>query len=386
MRHADWLDTHGPRSWDPYDLWATTGGRRAKAIYYRRPVFGAIAATPFVFLDAVVPASRAVLWHRQRFPIADAHYAMGFCTLARLDRRRWLSRAWAFLDALVGERCPGEAEYCWGYPFDWETCVGLWKAWTPFITTTPYSYEAFETFHALTDSQECLTIMESIGRFAADRIRGVEVATGVKASTYSPFDLRRVVNASAYRGFILAAAGMRFERPEWIGEAKASFAFVLQSQRDDGSWLYAEDGKDAFVDNIHTCFVIKNLVKAQRLLADRAMASSIDRGWSYFKDNLLDAEGLPIPYALEHRPRLYRRDLYDYAETINLAQLLADSDPDAASIADRVVADLLERWTLPDGHFVTREMLIGRNTIPYVRWAQSQVFRALTLYALQDVT
>jgi hypothetical protein len=28
-------------------------------------------------------------------------------------------------------------------------------------------------------------------------------------------------------------------------------------------------------------------------------------------------------------------------------------------------------------------MLVGRNTIPYVRWAQSQAFRALTLYATQ---
>ncbi len=44
-----------------------------------------------------------------------------------------------------------------------------------------------------------------------------EVAPGVNASSYSPFDHRRVVNASAYRGFLLAAAGieLRSEPTGW---------------------------------------------------------------------------------------------------------------------------------------------------------------------------
>jgi hypothetical protein len=40
--------------------------------------------------------------------------------------------------------------------------------------------------------------------------------------------------------------------------------------------------------------------------------------------------------------------------------------------------ELLDNWTLPDGHFVTRITWFGRNAIPYHRWAQSQTFHALT--------
>ena len=63
---------------------------------------------------------------------------MGFFALAEAHSPSWLRHGEAFLEALVEERCPGEMEYCWGYPFDWETCFGTWKAGTPLITTTPY--------------------------------------------------------------------------------------------------------------------------------------------------------------------------------------------------------------------------------------------------------
>jgi hypothetical protein len=380
--HAAWLERHGPRSWDPYDFWATRAGTAAKAFYYTHPRLGVPLVAPFVGLDTLVPATRALVTRPKRYPIADAHYAMGFYLLARgPGGAAWGPRALPFLEALVEERCPGEREFCWGYPFDWATCFGVWRAGTPFITSTPYMYEAFEMAHELTGSSECLTIMESIGRFAMLRIRGVEVAPGVKASTYSPHDRRRVVNASAYRGFLLASAGVRFGVPSWVDEARASVDFVLRTQRADGSWLYAEDGRDAFVDNIHTCFVIKNLVKAQPLLESDAIARSIELGWAFFRRHLLDESGLPVPFARSQRPATYRRDLYDYAESINLALLLAPSDPDALDVADRIVASLLRDWVLPDGSFTTRLMLAGRNTIPYVRWAQSQAFRALALYA-----
>ena len=223
--------------------------------------------------------------------------------------------------------------------------------------------------------------MESIGRFVFARIPAVEMSPGVKASAYSPIDARRVVNASAYRGFLLAVAGTRFEHPEWVWEARAMLAFVLESQREDGSWLYAMDGKDKFVDNFHTCFVLKNLVKADRVLQDSAIRDAITRGYAFYKAFLLDSVGLPRPFARTQRPTLLRRDLYDYAEGINLALLLRDDDADARSIAGRLVGDLLADWVMPDGHFVTRQTVFGRNTVPYHRWAQAQMFHALIRFA-----
>jgi hypothetical protein len=53
--------------------------------------------------------------------------------------------------------------------------------------------------------------------------------------------------------------------------------------------------------------------------------------------------------------------------------------PDVPAVLDRLVTDLTERWTLADGHFVTRELAVGRNAVPYHHWAQSQAFRAVAV-------
>jgi len=383
LAHTSWLRGYGPTSWDQYDFWANPIGRRAKAAYYRDAWLGLPLVAPFVLLDNAVPGSRRLFRRRQRFAIADAHYAMGFYVLAEAHSPSWLRHGEAFIAALERERSPGEAEYCWGYPFDWETCFGTWKAGTPLITSTPYAYEAFEAAHEASGTRHYAEVMESIARFADTRISGAEVAPGIKASAYSPHDRRRVVNASAYRGFLLAAAGSRFDRPEWLAEARATLAFVLWSQQPDGSWFYAMDGKDAFVDNSHTCFVLKNLFKAWRVLGDQELHAVVDKGYGFYKSHLLDEHGLPVPFARAQRPTLQRRELYDYAEGINLGLLLADVDRDASAIAMDLLADILERWILADGHFVTRETVFGRNTIPYHRWAQAQMFRALSSAVLR---
>ena len=40
-----------------------------------------------VFCEAFVPWARRFFWKPQRFPIADAHYAMGFALLAGIYGR-----------------------------------------------------------------------------------------------------------------------------------------------------------------------------------------------------------------------------------------------------------------------------------------------------------
>jgi hypothetical protein len=383
MAHAGWLERHGAESWDPYDLLATRAGIAAKSLYYRRPRIGGLAAAPFIVADLLAPRISRVLIAPKRYPISDAHYALGFGALALgSGERRWMRPLVGFLEALVGQRCPDEADYCWGYPFDWATCFGVWPAGTPLITSTPYAYEAFEVGARMTGSHECLGIMESTAAFAYARIPAVEVSPGLKASAYTPVDARRVVNASSYRAFLLSTAGVRFGRPEWLEEASANVAWVISVQARDGSWDYAMDGRDQFVDNIHTCFVLKNLAKYQAATGDDRAAAALARGYGFYKDALLDGTGQPVPFARAPRVTLRRRDLYDYAEGIELALLLEGADADAAAIADTLTRAVLDGWLLPDGSFVTAETIIGPSTVPYVRWAQAQTFHALADYVL----
>jgi hypothetical protein len=380
-RFIAWLDRFGELSQDAHDFWAFETGRRAKALYYRHRITGTVATAPFVFLDTVVPSSRSLVRERARFPIGDAHYALGFYAWAEATGDEgFATRAEHFLHELEASRCPGYEEWCWGYPFDWQTTVGLFEAGRPLLTSIPYCYEAFEAGYEATGKAEFLAIMESAAAFVHERIPAPEVRPGVRASAYTPLDERRVVNASAYRGALLLSAGRRFEQEEWTADGLACIAFVLDAQADDGSWLYALDGHDAFVDNFHTCFVLKNLFKAWRISGDDAAKTALELGYRYYRSHLLDDRGRPRPFARPQRLVLHRGDLYDYAEGIYLGELVRETIPEAGEVLDGLVRELLDGWTLPDGHFVTRKLVVGQNRVPYHRWGQAQTFNALARY------
>jgi hypothetical protein len=175
----------------------------------------------------------------------------------------------------------------------------------------------------------------------------------------------------------LAKAGIELSQPQYVEAAKRNIRFVASAQNADGSWPYAMDGRRGFVDHYHTCFVLKSLTKAARLIDSRDAERAIERGIRYYLGHLFDGTGLPRPFA--HRPRLitYRRELYDYAECVNLSVLLREQFPALDQTLVRVVADLIERWQRPDGSFRSRQLLLGWDQVPMHRWAQAQLFRSL---------
>ncbi len=123
-----WLEIFGETSYDHQSYYAGPIGGAAKALYYRRPRLGLVAVAPMVLSEALLPSARRFFWHKQRFPIADAHYAMGFALLARHTGEDLPYRkAVAFLDVLERTRCPEFQSYCWGYPFDWVTRNGVMR-------------------------------------------------------------------------------------------------------------------------------------------------------------------------------------------------------------------------------------------------------------------
>ncbi len=145
-----WLERYGESSWDHQSFFAGPVGRRAKGLYYKNQWLGIPAVAPMIFCEAFFPPARRLFHHPIRLPIADAHYAMGFAFLHEATGRpEYLDRATHFLEVLKATRSPGYADYCWGYPFDWVTRNGVLKAHLPFITTTPYVFEALLQVNAL---------------------------------------------------------------------------------------------------------------------------------------------------------------------------------------------------------------------------------------------
>jgi hypothetical protein len=378
-----WLTSNGYTSYDQYDYWSTRYGIFAKRTYYHNHLLGSSFIAPLIILDTVFPATRRFLVQPKRFPIADAHLILGFLNCYQVaNDHQYLSKAKEIAQELILSSIGGYSGHCWGYPFDWQTNRGLWKKEIPFITTTPYCFEAFLDLYDTTHEQKYLDIAHSSFLFAINDLKESREGPTIAACTYSPLDSTKVLNANAYRAYMLLEGYKRFGESVALEKAKKNINYILAHQNEDGSWLYAmENPQDNFIDNFHTCFVLKNLYKANQVLHDTQISAAIERGYAYYRKNLFYTDGTPKPFSKIGRLALVKIELYDYAEGIILNLLLCKEFNDAMDIADHLVSEVLTKYQKKDGSFITRINFGGiRNTVPYLRWPQAQLFYALTNY------
>jgi hypothetical protein len=230
--------------------------------------------------------------------------------------------------------------------------------------------------------------MESIAEHAMRDYHDQETSPDASSCSYTPSASDRcgVINASAYRAFLLIRAAQDFNRPDYRQVGERNLNFVLQSQNQDGSWYYAMDGVRDFVDHFHTCFVMKALAKIEKLTGWTRVTHAITRGVDYYVKNLFDERRLPKPFARAPRLTVYRRELYDCAESINLGVLLRGRFPELDDNLRIVVDEMIHRWQKPDGSFRSRQLFFGFDNVPMHRWAQSQLFRSLSQLVHQQAT
>ena len=125
-------------------------------------------------------------------------------------------------------------------------------------------------------------------------------------------------------------------------------------------------------------------MKIESMTGCRACTEAIEKGVRYYVENLFDQGGLPKPFSRRPRLTVYRRELYDYAECINLATLLKGRFPKLDNHLSAVLNDVLNVWQSPDGSFRSRRLLLGWDSTPMHRWAESQLFRSLCLLLFRD--
>ena len=386
-RFISWLNSYGETSYDFQTFYASDLCRNAKALYYRKRLLGTMAVAPIIFCEAFIPSARKLFWKAQRFPIGDAHYAMGFALLAKyFNNDKLYRRALHFLHVLEDTRCSGYAQYCWGYPFNWETVRGTIEEGTPLITTVPYVYEAFREVYEIDNNARWWEIMRSIAEHGLGGYKDFATSSRAAACSYTPNPEQSVgiINANAYRAFLLMQAAMDFSEDRYREAADRNLYFVLESQNLDGSWHYANDGKRHFIDHFHTCFVLKALAKVEVLTGRSECTRAIEHGIDYYVHNLFDERGVPKPFSRPPRLIIYRRELYDYAECINLGVLLRGRFEKLDRLVDGVVNQILTVWQKPDGSFRSRQLLFGWDNVPMHRWAQAQLFRSLCSLLFQS--
>ena len=397
VQFTAWLERNGYASYDPYDIWGTRYGLWARRLYYAKHQLGLLLTAPLLIMEVICPQLRALFIDKQRHPAAEAQLVLAFLnmheSIRKIEVREsylmpvdlkanpcWLSKAEELAKELLKNSIQNYSGYCWGYPFDWQSVNGLIAKDTPHIIATPYCYEAFIRLFEASGRVHYLEVARSASRFVFRDLNDTPTSKNAAAGSYTPFDSGKVVNANSYRAFVLFDAMHRFKCDEYSEIAWKNLNFILESQRNDGSWLYAVDNpSEAFIDHFHTCFVLKNLYKLNLNLKNEAVTQAIQSGYRYYREALFDNDDNPKMFAIAPRTEIVRLEMYNFAEAISLATLLGAQMPEANSLAHKLAYRLLRQYRLKDGHFLTRIYRGGvRHTVPFLRWPQAQLFYAVT--------
>ena len=307
---------------------------------------------------------------------------MGFLNLYRYTHKvEYLDKAISLCENLGEIKIDGFHGPCWGYPFNWRSSSGFWKTGTPFITVTPYCFEACIQLFELTKNKHYLDYALSIAAFAFHDLNETRHGSDSVSNSYSPLDNSQVINASAYRSFILLTANQYNGDDLYRQKAIEGLRFVSENQNEDGSWLYAaKDIHNTFIDNFHTCFVLKNLIKCNSWLKSGELTETISRGLDFYMHSFIRPDFSLKPFIKSNKFNIVKENLYDYAEAINLAILSKPYKAEFEMVLEKLLAEV-SRWQLKNGSYMIQKNILGLKTRQsYLRWGIAPLFNSLTLY------
>jgi hypothetical protein len=189
-------------------------------------------------------------------------------------------------------------------------------------------------------------------------------------------DETRVFNASLLAGEALASVGALAKEESLVSVAVRAARYVVRRQRADGSWAYGAAEFQGWADNFHTAFVLTSLARIMResVEARDEFASSLSRGYEFWRENFFLADGWPKYY----HDRQFPADAHSAGASVVALVELRDEMPDALALAGRVT-----RWTLDNlrdpqrGYFYYQRRRFYTVRTPYMRWTQAWMMYAL---------
>jgi len=380
-RFQTWHSNFGDISYDRMDFWASKMGKFGKKMFYKNKLLGAPFAIWGLLLENFLPNIQKLYSKPHREVIGDAHFASAYMNLYETEGdTKYLKKAETYLSAMEKSSSKGYSGMCWGYSFGWQTYAGYWESGIPLITITPYAFWAFKRHYEITGIEKSKQIALSIAKFTLNDLNEIEMPNGMTCSSYSPVSKDIVINANTYRAAVLMEAYEMNGDEKYRAVAQRNIDFVLSYQGEKGEWYYeAKPPKNNFIDNFHTCFVLRNLFQCYQVTKDEKILNAVKKGYQYYRENLFYDNGRPKHFAVAKYAKLRKYEMYDYAEGIKLGVLLKDVLPEAYEKSKELANDLVSNFQTRKGYIVTRVTSFRtRHKVPYLRWPQAQLFYSLT--------
>lgn len=371
-------------TYDPYDIWKTKLGFLVKDLFNRNHLLGLAPAAAFSLFDLFVNNNLRIFYTKQEYPIVRAWAALSLLNLYKVNKQeKMLEYVRMHLDWLIEHSCRGYNGFCWGLSFKYAVDKRfIYDLNTPLSTMTPYVLEAFVSYTDITGDHNYTDIIEGIYRFFDQDILVMEENDQFMVTSYSTINDRRVINAVSYTMYALCLLKTYIdgkEQAQVIKKINKLYKYIIINQQKNGSWLYSPEGK-SFIDCFHSCIVLKNIIKTNRIHKLDSAQDIINKGYLYLKNNFYDSDtGLFKRFSLNNKPSLIKYDLYDNAEMLNLAYLMDDLE------LAKKLKDTIQNTFYKDGDIYSQIDLIGiRRNKNTLRWAVLPCLYAMSQSRLYD--
>jgi hypothetical protein len=310
---------------------------------------------------------------RQKIGKALALIASGYAELQRLKRDPSVdSFAGSLFVELEAKRLSTGDKASWGYEFDVQTRWAFYPRGTPNIIATTFVANAFLDWYQLTGDESLLLTACAAVRSLNDDLLCDDGAESFYA--YVPGSRVLIHNANILGCALTARVARLTGEGALAGAARDTATSTLAAQGSDGMWPYGRGAGLQWVDGFHTGYILDGLAELRAAGRDSDLEHALRRGSEAYVGRFFTPKGEP-----KYSPSsLYPIDIHCASTAVDVLSRRALTDESSLGLARRVCEWTLENMWDPHGFFYFQRHRFYTNRIPYVRWSQAHMFRALT--------
>jgi hypothetical protein len=264
--------------------------------------------------------------------------------------------------------------WSWGYSFPWQTRTQLVPAGTPNLVCTLFVAGALLDLYESSGEERYLSIANSAADYMIEELYWE--SHSVCSFSY-PFPSSRVPvhNANLLAAAFLCRASRLSGDEKYLKPALAAALYSVRQQRIDGSWVYGESDKYAWVDNFHTGYNLCALRSIATSLQTAQFDDSLRIGFQFYRNQFFREDGAPNYF----HNQTYPIDVHCVAQSIITLLDLKDLHADNVNLARRVFSWALANLWDDEGYFYHQKLPVNTIKIPYMRWGQAWMLVASSL-------
>lgn len=315
-------------------------------------------------------------------PKALALFISGLINLARYyENDQYIKEALQLSQKLMTLKSSGYAGSGWGYDFPWQARAFYVPAFKPNMVVSTF------VGHALLDLHECTAEMDYLDE--ADKIANFILQEMVMDKVNNTICLRYIPGEDAviHNVNLLGAAFLSrlfaiTSTRHYQHIAEKSIRYSVNAQREDGAWVYGQNGYHQWVDNFHTGYNLVSIYAYQQYCQDNQFESAIVKGIEYHRSYHFTEDYLPKYSDISLHPI----DIHCYAQAIISAITLRDYWQGYQKLLTGIIQNVISSMFDPSGqYFYYQRHKHLTNKIPYIRWSQAWMFYALTKYMTSNI-